>query len=204
MNQTPLFLTEEEKETMANWLSKRARIGGWFMIGLAAFYIGLILWASLREGSKVTYTGDGVIAVMMPMLALAAIGGWLLSRRRHVRHLLDEPLHLGNGRLINLCLDAYSGHQMKLQIETAVDETMVASFGYLGKATWQVGDEIPLVFWQDGRFCPRHFDHIVDFGHLPTPERKRRQRRLIVKILVWWLILSALGLLIGLYGQGRQ
>ncbi len=68
---------------------------------------------------------------------------------------------------------------------------------------WKEGDEMSFVFWEDGRFCPRHVNHAVDIAHLPTPERKQLVRRRIIKGVVLYLILTAIGIFWGLYGSGQ-
>jgi hypothetical protein len=94
------------------------------------------------------------------------------------------------------------GNQVQLRIQTATGE-MFANMGHIGVSTWQVGDEVALIFWQNGRFCPRHITHSVDFGYLPTSERRRFIRRRLIKIVVWYFILVAMAIFLALYGQDR-
>jgi hypothetical protein len=85
-------------------------------------------------------------------------------------------------------------------METAAGMQLV-SFGYLGRPAWQVGDDLALIQWENGRFCPRYIDHIVDFGYLPTPQRRRYVRRRLVGAVVLYVLLVALAILLAQYGK---
>lgn len=182
-------LTEAEKEKMAYWLSPRARGGGWMFVGLAALALAALIWFIAKPQS--TPTTEELIPLVVLILLTGGIGWWLLRRRQVIRHWLDEPLIMGNGRILAQQQVPYIGYRIRLQIETERGE-MQANLAYLGRPDWQVGDDVELMFWENGRFCPRHFNHIMDFGHLPTPACQRMIRNRII-----------LAVLLGLYGQGR-
>lgn len=198
------YLTEAEKENMAKWLSRRATAGGWFFIGMVVVvFLMMLLVISRRNIPHATYTSDDWSVFVTLIVILTGIGVWLLRRQRHIRHLLDEPLTLGSGRILNQYRVPYIGFRLKLQIASPAGDLFETHMGYLGLPDWQIGDEIKLLFWQNGRFCPRHINHIVDFGHLPTPARKQHMRKRVILFVVGYAILVALAILLGLYSQGR-
>ena len=200
-----VYLTPSEKDTLAHWLSARARTSGWFLIGLGGFMLLLILFVILRRGfvPAIFDTPEEVVAIFMPILVLVGAGIWLLRRKRVIRGWLDEPLHSVHGRILDKQQTAYSGHRIRLQVPTDLGTEMVANLGYIGTPDWQVGNELELLLWTNGRFCPRHITHLVDVAYLPTPERRRLIRNRIIKVVVWYLILTGIGILMALYGQGR-
>lgn len=199
-----VYLTSTEKDRMAKWLSRRATAGGWFFIGMIGFvFLMLLLAVYSSRKNQPAYSTDDVAVFFTLIIIMGGIGVWLLRRQVHIRRLLDAPLMLGYGRILNQYRVPYTGFRLKLQISTADGETYETHLGYLGLPDWQIGDEIELIFWQNGRFCPRHFDHIVDFGHLPTPEHKQRIRKRIIIFVVGYAILVLIAFLLGLFSQGR-
>lgn len=196
-------LSEAEKENIARWLSARARVGGWFFIGMAGFISFILLWVLLFAPRQEPISSDDLIPVFTLILGLVGTAVFLFRRRLSVRRWLDEPLRLGKGRILAQHPTPYSGYRLQLQIPMPDGENYKAGLAYLGKPDWHVGDDLELIFWQNGRFCPRHIDHIVDFAYLPTPERLRRRRRRVIQIVVGLLILATFAMLMGLYGQGR-
>ena len=203
-NMTALHLSEAEKEQLTHWLSARSRAGGWVFISLAGFVLFICLWLAIRTIFTVTpYAIDDFVPLVTILLVMVGIGVWLLRQRRVIRRLFNESLHVGRGRIINRHLDPSASNHLQVEIDTISGEVMVARVGYMGTSDWQAGDEIELIFWQDGRFCPRHVTHLVDFSHLPTPQRRRRIRNRIILVIVWYLLAVALAILFGLYGQGR-
>ena len=200
----PINLPNSEKDQMAYWLSKQAVIGGWFFIGLAGFAVLLILFAGWRASNKPISDMEAFYGPFITLvLLLVGSGVWLMRRRHHIRRLLDEPLFAGHGRVLSKKPDYYGGQIFKLHIQPGPEEPMTANLGTIAKATWDVGDEIELLFWDNGRFCPRHFDYMVSLSHLPTPERKKRMRkRILIGVLVY-LLFVALAIVFALYGQGR-
>lgn len=193
-------LTEAEKEKMAYWLSARARGGGWMFVGLTALALAALIWFIAKPQS--TPTTEELIPLVVLILLTGGIGWWLLRRRQVIRCWLDEPLIMGNGRILAQQQVPYIGYRIRLQIETERGE-MQANLAYLGRPDWQVGDDVELMFWENGRFCPRHFNHIMDFGHLPTPACQRMIRNRIILAVLTYAILVLLAFLFGLYGQGR-
>jgi hypothetical protein len=200
----PLNLPNSEKDQMAYWLSKQAVIGGWFFIGMAGVTLLLILFAGWRAANKPISDMEAFYGSFITLgLLFVGVGVWLMRRRQKIRQLLDEPLFAGDGRVLSKKLDTYGGHIFKLHIQTGPGKPLTASMGTIGKTTWEVGDEIALVFWDNGRFCPRYFDHMVSLAQLPTPERKRFVRnRILLGILVYFFLV-ALAIIFALYGQGR-
>jgi hypothetical protein len=196
-------LSEEEKEDMARWLSARARAGGWFFMGMAGLVLLMLLWALFAGSRQEPIRSDDLVPVFTLILGLVGTAVFLFRRRQAVRRWLDEPLQLGKGRILAQHPLPYAGYRLQLQISMADGANYKASFGYLGKPDWKVGDDLELIFWQNGRFCPRYIDHIVDFAYLPTEERLRRKRRRVIQIVVGLLILAAFAILMGLYGQGN-
>ena len=202
-----IYLTSAEKDEMAKWLSRRATAGGWFFMGMIGFIFLMVMlafYSANRHQNQPVYSSDDIGVFFTLILILAGIGLWLLRRRVHIRRLLDEPLTLGNGRILDQHRVPYTGFRLKLQITTAAGESYETRLGYLGLPDWQIGDELELIFWQNGRFCPRHIDHIVDFGHLPTPERKQRIRKRIIWFVVGYAIFVAIAILLGLYSQSLK
>jgi hypothetical protein len=188
---------------MARWLSARATAGGWFMLGLAGFGLALFVWAVWqRSPSQAAFTFDDYVPFSTFLLLLAGTAVWLLRRRRVVRNWLNDPVRLGSGEILGVQQLPFSGYRVQLKIDSIAGQ-IVVNMGYLGRPNWQVGEDLALIFWENGRFCPRHIEHIVDFGYLPTPERKRFIRRRVVTAVVIYLVLVALAILMGLYGQGR-
>ena len=192
-------LTQEEKEQMAYWLSARARAGGWMFIGLAGLALATLIWLLFKSPPT---PAEELSPLVVMILLMGGIGWWMLRRRSVIRSWLDEPLKAEYGRILAQQQIPYMGYRLRLQIETERGK-MQATLGYLGRPDWQVGDDVPLIFWGNGRFCPRHFNHIMDFGHLPTPERQRMITRRIIIAIVGYAILVLIAILLGLYGQGR-
>ncbi len=190
---------------MAYWLSKRATAGGWFFIGLVGF-IFLLLFVASTWGTAVPsrYTSDDFAVFLTIIVVMLTIAGWLLRRRHHIRRLLDEPLRTGTGRILNLQRAPYTGFRLTLQIRTPDGEVWETGLGYLGLPDWQIGDELALLFWENGRYCPRHINHIVDFGQLPTEKQRRKKHKRVIFFFIACFILAAFAILMGLYGQGRS
>lgn len=199
-----LHLSTDEKDELARWLSGRAKAGSWFMLAMAGFVLLLVLLTIGRLiRAKGSLTADDVIPIVMLILAFAWPGIWLLRRRQAIRRLFDEPMRLGNGRIVGKQRVPYMGWRIRLRIQPERGETILAELGYLGDPNWQVGDDIALIFWEDGRFCPRHLQHITDMGRLPHSASQHRLRRRVVTAVLIFLALALLGVFLGLYGQGR-
>lgn len=189
---------------MAYWLSKQAVIGGWFFMGMAGFALCLIIFGAVRAASQPISDVEVVIGpVMTLLLALVGTGVWLMRRRPKIRRLLDDPLYAGHGRVLSKKQDSYGGYVLELQAQRELDAPLKAKLSYIGHADWDVSDEIELIFWDNGRFCPRHFDHMVSLGHLPTPARKQMMRRRITIGILIYFFFVALAIIMALYSQGR-
>jgi hypothetical protein len=195
-------LSEAEKERMAFWLARRAWVGGWFFVALAGVALLLMYSISAQGAVQKTDSAETWSAFTVVALVLLGPGVWLLWRRRVIRAWLDEPLYAGSGRIVALKQVPYSGYRVRLLLQHDGEE-FSAEMGFLGRPKWQIGEELALILWQNGRFCPRAFDFIVDFGYLPTLKRRRFVRRRVIAIALAWLFMTALALILGLYGQGR-
>ena len=185
----PIDLTTAEKEELTQWLSKRSRSVGWFLIGMAGFIGSLGIWGVVQPTSQVGVADLGPFSLII--ISLAGPGIWQLNQRRVVRRWLDEPLDIINGRILSIDTLPYSTKRLKLEI-LHEGETYRTGMTYIGQTDWQVGDGIPLLLWPNGRFCPRHINHLVDVGYLPTPKRQRRRRRRLIIWGVAWFVLMML------------
>lgn len=192
-----IYLSPVEKEKMAGWLAKRATAGGWVFIGLAVFALLMGVIGVLQNPRLSADDLGGVIAIC---LGMCAVGWWMLRYRRKVRRWLDEPLRAGTGRVLNAIPTPYMGKRVRLQIESPDGEHYKSGFFVLSTESWEKGDQIGLLFWENGRYCPRHVDYLVDIAYLPTPARRNLVRRRIITGVVVYLLLTALGFLLAIYG----
>lgn len=200
----PIYLTEAEKEHLSKFLSKRAIAGAYFFVGMALFlFVTVTIALSQRSPDLPRFTAEDYVPISMILLGLVLAGGWLYSRKRAVRRWFDEPMYEVNGRILSITQLPYSGKRVSFRIQPQYGEPLVANMSYIGTPDWQVGDDIGLIVWKNGRFCPRNFDYLVDVAYLPTPERRTKTRRRIIIGILIYLLISACGILLGLYGQGR-
>ena len=197
-----IYLTDTEKKEMTRWLARRAIVSGWTFIGLPLFV--LLVAGTIRFLNPPTfeYTAEDIVALFTLPVIMISVGIWLLRRKQAIRRWFDEPLEGGNGRILSIQPLPYATKRLTLKIEHQPGESYEAKMSYIGVPNWQVGAEIELIFWKNGRYCPRHFDHLVDVAYLPTLERKRKMRNRIVGFVIGYLLLTGLGLLMGLYSQG--
>lgn len=196
-----IYLTESEKENLTKWLARRAVIGGWTIIGIPSIVLILIGTIRFLNPPTFTYSVEELVAIFILPVGMILAGIWLIGRKRAIRRWFDEPLEEGNGRILSIQPPTESGSTLVVEIVTELGERYETKMGFLGKPDWQAGDEIALIVWKNGRFCPRHFDHIVDVAYLPTPERIQRSRRRIAIWVLGYLLLVGLGIILGTYGN---
>ncbi len=199
---TPIALTPEEKDHLAKWLSRRAIIGGGTFIGLAVVPLIIMFVVSLLSSNNVTFEIEEIVGILTLPVGMIGIGMWLINRRRAIRRWFDEPLEAGNGRILKMVTHTDSGSSLTLEIFNEFGERIEATMGYIGNPDWKVGDEIELIMWKNGRFCPRNFDHMVDVSYLPTPASIQRNKILGTIGLIVLILLLGMGVVFGILGQG--
>ncbi|MEM7333889.1 MAG: hypothetical protein AAF490_17505 [Chloroflexota bacterium] len=199
---TPIILTNEEKEQLTRWLSRRALISGGTFIGIGLVPLIIMLVVSLLNSHQFSVTVETFGAIFGLPICMGLIGFWLIGRRQAVRRWFDELMELGNGRILTMNPRTDSGSFLTFEIINELGERFEASMGYIGTPDWKVGDEIELIVWKNGRFCPRHFDHLVDVAYLPTPARVRRSKLIGNTILISIGLLVGIGILFAIFGDG--
>jgi len=200
---TEIILTPEEKTIALRWLSQSSRAGGWVFLFMAAFPFVLLLlvWGRILPAAE-NWDGESTAVFFTWGIICLWPAIWLLRYKQKLARLLDGPLQPQTAVITRLQPIPYAGWRVSLQFP-ATDPPQIGHIRYIVRPDLQVNDKLALLILADGRFFPRNPTQGIDLGALDTPERRLRQRHQIGWALFIFLSLAAMGILLGLYGQGR-
>ncbi|HSH04201.1 MAG TPA: hypothetical protein VLL52_16925 [Anaerolineae bacterium] len=195
-------LSEEERAEAVHLLSRSSQGGGWFLIFMGVFWwvlLGISWWG--RPEMVNVEMGVGFTAMG---LLFAAPGWWLVRHKKRIEGWLDGEVVAGTAVITSITpLGGYWGGRVKVEIKLPQERLREGVMRTVVMPDWEVGETLLIWSLPDGRFFLRGEKKVAaDIGVLDTPERRATWRWRIGCGVLTWVLLSLLGIFLGLYGQG--